>query len=294
MSAVLRDDPGYRTIDVIPAHAPLGAEVRGVRLPRATDAQRREILDAYHRFSVLLLRDQNLSDPELIACGRMFGPLEMPGVSVIGKPYIEQHPEILVVSNLMDENGIPLGNLGAGETSWHTDMSYRERPISAALLHALEIPEHGGGHMFYAGMFGAWETLPKHLASVVHNRLLVHDETYNSAGQLRKGFRPVEDPRLAPGARHPIVRTHAATGRHALFLGRRRNAYVVGLPLDESEDVLDQLWAHATSDSMTWGEWAVGDLLIWDNRCTLHLRAGFDPIDRCVLHRVQVQGERPV
>jgi taurine dioxygenase len=294
MSAVMKNADRYREIEVVPAGAALGAEILGVRLPDATEAQFHEITRAFNEYSVLLFRSQNLTDPELIASGKRFGPLEMPGVSVIGKPYIEEFPEILVVSNLVDDKGNPLGNLGAAETSWHTDMSYREKPISAAMLHALEIPEHGGGHMFYASMFAAWESLPKSLAEKVAGKMLIHDETYNSAGQLRKGFSPVTDVREAPGARHPLVRTHLATGRKALFLGRRKNAYIVGFSLEESEDTLDRLWEHATSDSMTWGEWGLGDVLVWDNRCTLHQRAGFDPADRSVLHRVQVQGERPV
>lgn len=281
-------------LKIVPFKTTFGAEIIGVRLPNASEAEFDLIRDAYHRYSVLLFRNQHLSDPELVAVGHRFGELEMPGTSITGKPFIEEHPEILVVSNQVDEQGVPLGNLGAGETSWHTDMSYREKPISAAILHALEIPEHGGGEMHYADMYEAYETLTSTMRKRIDNHLLIHDETYNSAGQIRKGFNPVTDPRNAPGARHPLVRIHPVTGRKALFLGRRRNAYIVGLPLEDSEWVLDQLWGHATEHSISWGPWAVGDVLIWDNRCTLHLRAGFDPTDICVLHRVQIKGERPV
>ncbi|MBX9810492.1 MAG: TauD/TfdA family dioxygenase [Burkholderiales bacterium] len=278
-------------LKVVPTGKGVGAEISGGRLPDLDDAEFGLILDAYYKHSVLLLRGQNLSDPELLAVGRRFGELEPPGMSIIGKPYIDEYPDILVISNRVDENGMPMGNLGNGEATWHTDMSYREVPISTAILHALEIPEHGGGNMFYASMYDAYETLPKALKTRIEGRLCIHDETYNSAGQLRKGFKEVGDPRQAPGARHPLVRLHPVTRRKALFLGRRRNAYIVGLPLDESEQVLDELWAHATRHPVTWGEWGLGDILIWDNRCLLHMRAGFNSSDSSVLHRVQCKGE---
>ena len=122
-------------------------------------------------------------------------------------------------------------------------------------------------------------------------RVCIHDETYNSAGQLHKGFKEVTDPREAPGTRHPLVRLHPVSRRKALYLGRRLNAYIIDMPLDESEQILDELWAHATRNPMTWGKWGVGDVLVWDNRCLLHMRAGFDPADSSVLYRVQCNGE---
>jgi taurine dioxygenase len=122
--------------------------------------------------------------------------------------------------------------------------------------------------------------------------MLIHDETYNSGGQLRKGFNEVSDPREAPGAHHRIFRTHPLTGRKALYLGRRRNANIIGLPLGESEELLDQLWAHASRPEFVWGhEWQTGDTLIWDNRCLIHRRDSFDPTKRRMMHRVQIQGE---
>ena len=129
------------------------------------------------------------------------------------------------------EEGTPLGNLGDGEAIWHTDMSYRDTPVSAAILHAWEVPPSGGDTSF-ANQYLAYETLPRDLRDKIEGRIMVHDETYNSAGQLRKGFKEVTDPREAPGARHPIVRTHPVTGRKCLYLGRRRNGCILGLDLD--------------------------------------------------------------
>src|SRR5690606_33999040 len=110
----------------------------------------------------------------------------------------------------------------------------REVPISYAILTAVELPP-AGGNTYFANQYRAYEMLTPELKAMLEGRLVIHDETYNSAGQIRKGFREVTDPREAPGARHPIFRTHPLTGRKALYLGRRLNAYIVGLALDESE-----------------------------------------------------------
>ena len=162
----------------------------------------------------------------------------------------------------------------------------------ASLLYALEVPPEGGETGF-ANMYLAYQTLPSKLKAAVEGRMLKHDSTYNSAGELRRGFKEVSDPREAPGAVHPIVRVHPDTGRKALFLGRRRNGYIEGLPLEESEVLLDALWAHATRDDFTWyQEWQPGDLIVWDNRCTLHRRNAFDPNCRRLMHRTQIKGSR--
>ena len=280
-------------VEVVPSGRPLGAEIRGVDLRDLSEEAFAAIEQAYIRHLVVLIRGQDLSDPDLIAFGKRFGALEPPGMSIIGKPYLEDYPDVLVISNLKAGDGTPLGNLGDGEAIWHTDMSYRETPVSAAILHAWEVPPSGGDTSF-ANQYLAYETLPRDLRDKIDGRLMVHDETYNSAGQLRKGFKEVTDPREAPGARHPVVRTHPVSGRKCLYLGRRRNGCILGLDLADSEETLDRLWAHATQPDFTWThQWRKGDVLIWDNRCVLHRRDAFDPASRRMMHRVQIKGERP-
>jgi taurine dioxygenase len=287
MAAVLKD-----RAEVINAPQPLGAEVRGVDLKDLNDQSFAALHQALMDRMVIVVRGQPLTDPEFLALGRRFGELEPPGMSVIGKPFIDAYPDILVISNVV-ENGVPQGNLGAGEAIWHTDMSYRPKPTTIAILHALEIPP-AGGNTYFANQYLAYETLPAELKTKLEGAILIHDETYNSAGQLRKGFKEITDPREAPGARHPIFRTHPVTGRKALYLGRRRNGYILGLPLEESEALLDQLWAHASQPQFVWGhEWKVGDTLIWDNRCLIHRRDPFDNAERRMMHRVQIRGEIP-
>ena len=279
-------------VEVIRSGQACGAEIRGVDLNALTDAQFGAIEQALYDHLVVVVRGQKLGYPELVALGTRFGELEPPGMSIIGKPYIDDYPDILVISNIV-ENGQPQGNLGAGEAAWHTDMSYREKPISFAILNAVELPP-SGGNTYFANQYLAYETLSDELKKKLEGRMLIHDETYNSAGQMRKGFKEVTDPRQAPGAKHPIFRTHPVTGKKALYLGRRLNAYIIGLELEESEQVLNQLWAHASRPELAWGhEWQLGDVLIWDNRALIHRRDAFDPTTRRKLIRVQVKGDRP-
>ena len=279
--------------EVIPSGKACGAEIRGIDLNNLDEPSFAVIQKAIDEHLVLLFRGQRLDNEHLIKLGKHFGEFEPPGMSIIGKPYIDAYPDILVISNIV-ENGQPQGNLGAGEASWHTDMSYRDTPISYAILNAVELPP-SGGDTYFSNQYLAYETLPANLKQELAGKFINHDETYNSAGQIRKGFKVVTDVREAPGARHPIFRVHPRTGKKALYLGRRFNAYVIGLPVEESERMLDQLWAHASQPQFVWSqEWQMGDVLVWDNRCLVHRRDAFDPTTRRKLHRVQIRGERPV
>lgn len=267
----------------------LGAEVNGVDLSQPPLPEVfAEIREAWLEHLVLRFRGQTLSDPQLLAFSRLFGELDPPGPNPYGTPFLPDHPDLNVISNIKAD-GVPIGGLGDGEAIWHADMTYAERPPMAAILHALEVPP-SGGDTYWANMYLAYETLPADLKREVEGRVAVHDATYNSAGLRRKGYREVSDPREAPGARHPLVRVHPETGRKCLFLGRRRNSYIVGLALAESEALLDEIWRHATQPELTFRqEWRVGDVLVWDNRCTLHRRDAFDPSARRLMHRAQIK-----
>jgi len=276
-------------MEVIAIGKALGAEVRGVDLAHLDAESFATVKAAWLEHLVLRFRGRRLSDPELLALSRRFGELDPPGPNPYGAPFLPQHPEINVISNVKVE-GRPIGNLGDGEASWHCDMTYVEEPPRAALLHALELPP-SGGDTFWSNMYLAYETLPEALKRRIAGRRAIHDATYNSAGMMRRGMREVADPREAPGAHHPLVVAHPETRRPALFLGRRRNSYVLGLELAESEALLDELWAHATRPELTFRqEWQVNDLILWDNRCTLHRRDAFDPAARRVMHRTQIKG----
>ena len=277
-------------IEIVPTGAALGAELRGVDLRALDDPTFAAIHRAWLDYLVVLVRGQSLSDDALIAFSRRFGALDWAPVQEDGRRFVEGRPEIYVVSNVV-ENGVAIGSLGAGEAVWHTDMSYLPDPPKSSVLYALEVPPSGGATGF-CDMYRAYAELPEALRRRVEGRRLKHDGTYNSGGYVRQGVAPTDDPMTSPGTFHPLVCTHPETGRKALYLGRRRNAYVEGLALAESEALLDALWAHATRDSLTWyNAWRVGDLVLWDNRCTMHRRDPFDPSARRVMHRTQIKGE---
>ncbi len=277
-------------------NAALGAEVDGIDLSGAIPPADIDAIEtAWRERLVVVFHDQSLSDPQLIAFSQNFGELDPPGPNPYGEPFNKQHPELNVISNVV-ENGKPMGNLGDGEAVWHADMTYVEVPPKAAMLHALEVPPpEAGGNTYFANMFAAYETLPAELKKAVEGKTAVHDASRNSAGLLRKGFKEVSDVRETVGAHHPLVRTDPNTGRKALFLGRRPNAYVLGLGVAQSEALLDALWAHATEPRFAMcHEWKVGDVLMWNNLSVLHRRAPFDPKTRRVMHRSQIKGNERI
>ena len=281
-------------ITVTPTGAALGAEVGGIDLRRIGDSEFAAIHRAWLDHLVLLFRGQALSDDDMIAFSRRFGELDFAPIQENGRRFVDGHPEIYVVSNVI-ENGVAIGSLGAGEAVWHTDMSYLEDPPKASMLYAIEIPP-AGGNTGFTNMYRAYEALPDALKQRVAGRRVKHDGTYNSGGYVRQGVTPTDDPREAPGMYHPLVCTHPETGRKCLYLGRRRNAYIEGLALAESEALLDEVWRYATRDELTWyNTWRVGDVVLWDNRCTMHRRDPFDASSRRIMHRTQMKGEaRPV
>src|SRR6201993_264024 len=216
--------------------APLGAEIDGIDvskpLPKADIGA---IEAAWRERLVVVFHGQNLSDPQLIAFSKNFGELDPPGPNPYGEPFNKAHPELNVISNVI-ENGKPVGNLGDGEAVWHADMTYVEVPPKAAMLHSLEVPPpEAGGNTYFANMFAACEALPAKLKEAAKDKIAVHDASTNSAGMLRKGYKPVTDVRETVGAHHPLIRTEPTTGRKGSFLGRGPNAYVLGLDVSESE-----------------------------------------------------------
>jgi taurine dioxygenase len=290
-------------IAVRPTGAALAADIGGIDLagPLTPDAAA-AIKAAWADHLVLRFRGQRLSDDDLLRFSRQFGELDWAPIAaaLVKLPgedrWVEAEPEgrqyVMVISNVI-ESGKAIGQLGAYEAVWHTDMSYIPDPPSASALYALEVPPEGGDTGF-CNMYLAYETLPAELRRAVAGRLCRHDASRNSAGELRRGFVDAADPSETIGAAHPIVRTHPVTGRKALFLGRRRNAYIAGLPLADSEALLDALWEHATRDEFTWyQQWRVGDLILWDNRCVMHRRDAFDASTRRVMHRTQIKGDQP-
>jgi len=282
--------PERSRITILPSGGALGAEIQGIDLRMIADDDFAVLYRAWIDHLVIAVRGQTLTDGEFLAFSRRFGDLEWAPVQETGRRFVEGHPEIYVVSNVL-RDGVPIGSLGAGEATWHTDMSYLELPPKASALYALEVPP-AGGHTYFCSMYRAYEALPEALRRRIAGLTVKHDATYNSGGYVRQGLVATDDPLRSSGVYHPLVCTHPESGRRLLYLGRRRNAYIGGLSLAESEALLDELWSYATDEASAWHiEWRVGDLVLWDNRCTMHRRDAFDPDSRRVLHRTQIKGE---
>ena len=279
-----------RNPKIIPISEPLGAEIQNINLANISDSEFDAIHQAWLDHCVILLRNQKLTDNDLIAFSQRFGALDLAPIQETGRRFVEGYPEIYVISNVV-EDGEPIGSLGAGEAVWHTDMSYLEEPPKASMVYALEIPPVGGS-TYFCNMYKALELLPNSLKTKIDGLRLKHDGTYNSGGYLREGVEAINDPVTSEGTYHPLICSHPETNRSVLYLGRRRNAYIEGMTLDESDSLLDELWTYATQAEIAWGhEWMVGDVVLWDNRCTMHRRDSFNPDTRRVLHRTQIKGQ---
>ena len=251
------------------------------------------ITKAWNENLVLRFRNQQLSDADLVRFSSYFGELDPPGPNPYGVTFLPEFPEINVISNVKDDTGVPIGNLGDGEAVWHADMTYINNPPEAGILYALEVPI-GQGDTYFANMVAAFNDLPSDLRAAIEGKTLIHDAAHNSAGMLRKGYEEITDVKLTPGARHPLAYKDQH-GRVSLFLGRRPHAYIVGMEESESDSLLDALWAHATRPKYSWhNEWQKGDLVMWQNRMVMHRRDAFDPSTRRVMHRTQLKGKSPI
>jgi taurine dioxygenase len=267
----------------------IGAEIGGVDLARLSAAQIEAIKSAWYRHDVLVFHDQRLSDEDLLAFSRHFGELDETPNQGAGRKSPPGYPNVYIVSNVRDERGEPIGALGDGEAAWHTDMSYAPVPPDASMLYALEVPATGGDTSF-CSMKAALARMPAALVERIRHLEIKHDGTYDSGGYLRKGLAPSSDPRTSVGTPHPIVIEHPVSGAAALYLGRRLNAYIMGLELAESERLLDEIWSYVES-AIYRHRWRVADVVLWDNRTTMHRRDAFDPKARRVMHRTQIKGK---
>lgn len=277
-------------IEIRPLTASVGAELSSIDVAALSNEDFAAVKRAWYAHSVLVIRDQAITDDDLLVFSHRFGELDPPPNQENGKQSPPGFPDIYVVSNILDENGKPIGALGAGEASWHTDMSYVDLPPDASMLYALEIPKRGG-NTWFCGMQAACAQLPAALRSRIVGRRIKHDGTYNSGGYLRQGVQASDDPSIAPGAWHPANIVHPVFGIPSLYLGRRRNSVVEGMSRAESDTLLDDLWAFVTEPAFCYEHrWRAGDLVMWDNRSTMHRRDPFDATQRRLMHRTQIRG----
>ena len=279
---------------IIPIGEMIAADIQDANLSQPLDdVNIAAITKAWNENLVLRFRNQHLSDADLIRFSSYFGELDPPGPNPYGVTFLPEFPEINVISNVKDDTGVPIGNLGDGEAVWHADMTYIDNPPEAGILYALEVPV-GQGDTYFANMVAAYNDLPSDLRVAIEGKTLIHDAAHNSAGMLRKGYEEITDIKLTPGARHPLA-YEDQHGRVSLFLGRRPHAYIVGMEESDSDSLLDALWEHATRPKYSWhNEWQKGDLVMWQNRMVMHRRDAFDPSTRRVMHRTQLKGKSPI
>jgi taurine dioxygenase len=269
----------------------LGAFIEGVDLAAITPTQFRGLYDIWKRHHVIVLRGQQLTNAAFERFSAMLGELDPPPNQGAGRKSVPGHPNLYVVSNRRNAQGEPIGALGDGEAQWHTDMSYLERPPFASMLWAVELPSSGGDTCF-ASMPAALRSMPADLVARVRTLAIKHDGTYDSGGNLRKGMVANDDPTQSVGTVHPMVIVQPESGEHTLYLGRRRNAWIVGLPLEESERLLDIVWSYATAEAVTLRHrWHLGDVVLWNNFTTMHRRDAFPPDEVRTLHRSQIKGK---
>jgi taurine dioxygenase len=298
MSAVAASPVVNDEIQIIPQDAPIGAEVIGVDLSKPIDPQTFAKIEAgYDRHTVLIFRNQTLTPEQHIEFGRRFGPLE---IHVLKRYLLTDYPEILVVSNILKEDGDFLGLPDAGQT-WHTDTSYRTRPSRGSILYALEIPrdENGNpiGDTLFAGTGPAYDALPAAMKQKLQGRKAIH--RYG----LRKRPEGSQRAKLTkaqldetPDIAHPVVRTHPNTGCKALYVFEGECVGIEGMPEDEGHEIIAQLTQHCIQPQFIYRhKWQVGDVVMWDNAASLHLAiADYKLPQRRLLHRVTVEGGVPV
>jgi taurine dioxygenase len=299
-TAAQRSEAAAR-FEVVPSNAALGAEVRGLDLKTLDDATFAALHAAWLDNVLLVFRNQSLTAEDLVTLVKRFGkPVTS---SNLHERKLEERtanqvfrlpPEVTVVTNLQ-ENGKPVGILGDGEVVWHSDFSFKERPTAARMLLAIEIPPSElGGHTYFLNCYAAYDALPEALKKRISGKTIKQADIVDTAMKLRPGASLDADIRTVPGPSHPIISTHPETGRNMIFLGRRHGSYVNGLSLEDSEALLNELWSQCVQPRFCYEhEWAVGDVVVWDNRATLHKRDPFDSKSRRVLYAAQVEGHRP-
>ena len=299
LSKVLVTSAQYFEVRPLPrdagAQGDLGAEVRGLDLGQPLSADDFDRLQQAHwKHHVLVFRDQRITPAQQVAFSRRWGPLQ---IHVLRQFQLAGHPEILQVSNIRDAQGQPEGLGDAGQL-WHSDLSYKEVPSLGSLLHAQELPSEGGDTLF-ADQHAAYDALPaalkKQLEGLQAERsYLLHYEALRAKSPWRPALTQAQIDEVQPAV-HPVVTTHPGNGRKALFVSEHFTSRIVGLPEDESRDLLAQLCAHSVQPQFVYRHrWQPHDLVFWDNRSVLHLASGTPAHLRRKLYRTTVEGTVPV
>jgi len=267
-----------------------GAQISGLDLSRASARDRAGVVEAFQRHGAILLRDQKLGPDALMEFVAAFGE---PEGHTLAQFTLPGYPKIYVLSN-RTEGGVPIGahNDGVG---WHTDYSYKARPVMCTMLYAVEVPPAGSDTLLADGC-AAWMALPPRRQAELAPLKLHHSyQHFMATRQYGARELPEEIKRANPDVIHPLVRTHPADGRKALWPSTGTVIEVVGMPNPAGLQLVDELVEFMTQEQFVYRhEWRVGDLLVWDNRCTLHTGTLYDDTKYFrTMHRLWVTGDRP-
>jgi taurine dioxygenase len=279
-------------LQIKPASEHVGAEISDVNLAASLSSDTFEKIEgAYNGYSLLIFRDQQLSPEQQIAFARRFGELEISPRTQFALP---GYPEILVLSNII-ENGKPIGNADAGRT-WHTDMSYTKTPPRGSLLYAREIPIEKGrslGDTVFASAAAAFESLPEGEQASLLGLRAIHR---GSAKKYAPGSKLADMVKDIPDVEHPVIRTHPATGRKAIYVCEGECVGIRGMADEESLPLIKRLADLVTRPEFCYRHrWRAGDLLMWDNATTQHLAISDYQLPlRRLMHRVTVNGTVPI
>ena len=273
-------------VQVIPLSRVLGAEIGGVDVSRPLDDETfGRIRDAWHQHLVIVLRGQDLDEEAQVRFAERFGALS----PIHTDHHSPTNKSVMYIGN-RKKDGKMFGALPLGEMQFHSDQCYKERPAAGTVLYGIEIPAEGGNTLF-ANAYKAYEALPAEVRQRIEGRKAV--QVYDYGGGVLDRKHMVE-PEAGVSFAHPVARTHPATGRKALYVNRLMTHHIEGLPREESERLLALMFETIERPEFIYEHrWRVGDLVLWDNRCTLHARRDFDPNESRWLRRVTIQGERP-
>lgn len=283
-------------IQVKPLHTMIGAEVRGVDFTRPIPRETAdEVHAAWMEHLVLVFPGQPVTDEQHVEATRAFGEPEIFHQNIIKSRFV---PEIFRVSNVDEDDNLmmpehpTMQQLGSAR-KWHTDSSYRQNPAMGSLLHGIEVSKTGGITCF-TNMYAVLDELPERLRSKVEGRKALHD--FDKLSRIANARKATEEERAAmPAVWQPMVRKHPVTGRASLYISPIYNDEIEGMASDEAKDLIDELTEFAGQDRFVYKHtWTQDDIVMWDNRCTMHVVTPHDPMERRVMHRTTIVGDGPV
>ena len=277
-------------IEIVRLSDAIGAEIRGLDLTQPLSLEAVKIVEqAWYDHVIILIRNQDLRLDQQKDFAANFGEIAVRGGNAATKTERQVSESVMLVSNIR-ENGKPIGTLPDGEMMFHSDTPYTEHPLKATLLYAIEIPSKGGETLF-SNSYKVAETLPENVKRRLADKKAMHVYDYGSTAVPSGSYDRSSNPHHA----HPVFRKHPMTGRSSLFVSELMTVEIEDVPEEESQELLDILFKHQRRSEFVYAHsWRPGDLMMWDNRCSVHARNDFPSDERRMLRRLTLIDEHPV